>query len=991
VFRQGDVPAGQSLALGGAVGQGTVKSTYPDGSARMAIIAGTFASTAGVATTVSVSPGAGASGAALRTADLRAAMTQPVSVAAGAFGSASFSGADWDSPFATWVSGPIMSSWIYRKPMGTDAHLVAWLEVRMWNTGQVEVLPWVENGYLRVAAPTNKSTTYSVTMGGSSRFSGTIDLKHHQRTPLVSGTRLAHWLAADPDVIVRHAADYMMATEQVPTYRSQVPAGGNVTTLLPNSFTPLQQGTFTYTGDRMSAPGYSRPIGLLPTHDALYLTCHPSDAARAYKGVVWNGYSAGRYATHYRDETTQRPPAFSAYPTLVLAGGASSASNYTPTPSGGEAPERDIAHHPSVGYMAYLVTGRWYFMEEALFSSVFNHFAKTDTAEMRDRARGLVKSLLGGYQTRAAAWSWRTLLTAYAALPDDDTVLRTEYRTVVQANIDHFHGRYVGQENNVFGLIEPGEAYGSDDQGEVAIWQQDFFSAATGWGRSMALNLDTGYQSKLAQFHDWNAKGVINRLGSFEEWWYINAAPYTLKVSGSKRPDYITGAGPFYTLRTAYAQTYTPTPSWMSQTEGRLASEFFPENRAINLEPSTWHNIQPAIAYAVRHRVPGALDAYNRMVNAANWNELEAGFNAEPVWAIRPADGTWFTPNWLSGAPLHRWVEISGTSGAALAQVDPWGAFAVTPDGRLLVSCSGGHNDSADNRVVSINLMDDSPNWEILQPASASFQENVSHYAPDGHPTSRHNYLNTFYVPALDRIFHVGSAASYGGPAPAFASVDAYRVTERAWDRAGTYAPVPEGNGTYKAGVVWDGVHVWSNTLRRFNPVANRWSSPITSRINPIVEMPWAFDSRRRQLFGMSWGTGTASTQGPLTAAYVPIDGNREFAVQIRASTTRSEWESERHAYAGMDYDPINDRFLFYSGQVRDANGVPTGLRSGKVYVVKPNNTDIWDMSLLSLAGTVPTETVGAGINGRFKYVPRLKGFVLLPQRTSNLWFFRVG
>jgi hypothetical protein len=51
---------------------------------------------------------------------------------------------------------------------------------------------------------------------------------------------------------------------------------------------------------------------------------------------------------------------------------------------------------------------------------------------------------------------------------------------------------------------------------------------------------------------------------------------------------------------------------------------------------SYWANLQPALAYAVQHNVPGAQAAYNRMVTAPNWGELVNGFNSAPVWSVAP-------------------------------------------------------------------------------------------------------------------------------------------------------------------------------------------------------------------------------------------------------------------------------------------------------------------------------------------------------------------
>ncbi len=78
-----------------------------------------------------------------------------------------------------------------------------------------------------------------------------------------------------------------------------------------------------------------------------------------------------------------------------------------------------------------------------------------------------------------------------------------------------------------------------------------------------------------------------------------------------------------------------------------------------------------------------------------------------------------------------------------------------------------------------------------------------------------------------------------------------------------------------------------------------------------------------------------------------------------------------------MDFDAANDRFLFYAGG-----------ETGKVYAVTPNDTTTWSLSVLSTTGQ-PAPAPGAGINKRFRYLPTLGGFVLLPARTSNLWFLR--
>lgn len=394
-FRRGDVPAGSTVAANHGLVQVTPRNVWPDGSLKFAQLVwrGAVSSTP---TDVQLAVASAATGTPLTLADLQATGLV-ANIGCGAYGTVSWSGADWMAPFAfetgqsAWVSGPLLSSWIYRKPVGSDPHLVAWLEVRLYAGGAVEVLPWIENGYLRVAAPTSKAATFTFTLGDTQRFSAAVTLPHHCRTPLVSGTALSHWLGADPRVTVQHDAAYLMASELVPTYNANVAASAAIVAALPATYTPLQKGSFNYDGDSMTSGGYQQPIGLLPQHDVLYLT----SPGTAYAAIVRNGYSAGRYPIHYRDETTNRPFRFTQYPGLGISDGSQfhdngASQSFTPVVSGAVPPKWDCAHSPSVGFMAYLATGRWYFMEQIQFAATANHLGKGSVPALRDDAKGLV-------------------------------------------------------------------------------------------------------------------------------------------------------------------------------------------------------------------------------------------------------------------------------------------------------------------------------------------------------------------------------------------------------------------------------------------------------------------------------------------------------------------------------------------------------------------------------------------------------------------------
>jgi hypothetical protein len=723
-LRKGDIPSGSGVAVTGATAQVTLKNSWPDGSAKFVVVAGTAPLVGGVAATVALAAGAATSGTALTTADLQAAMVQPVSVGCGSFGSASWSGNDWASPFEVWVVGPRMSSWIYRKPIGSDAHLVAWLEVRLWDTGAVEVLPWVENGQLLVTGPTNKSATFTFTMGDTLRFSAAIDLPNHARTPLVSGSMTSHWLGADNDVIVKHDREYLQTTGLVPAYFARTLSSAGSVTTVPSAYTPLQRGSFPA---GMGAGGYSNSIGLLPEWDAVHLT---SDALTTYKGVIFNAYSAGRYGMHYRDETgtpANRPALVNSYALLTIKEPSSSTYpgwTVPPQTSGTQTPGWAPSHHPSVGYLAYLLTGWRYHAETVQFANSYNALLEPYT--VRDGSKGVWKSTSAG-ATRHVAWCLRTLAQAIVCTPDADSTYRSALITQYQNNVNYYHARYIAQSHNPFGFVTPysdysnvagtvgagatptvipcnpgqlgGAGYNVTRDGQYvgqtlyigtetrtitayvtatetltvtpgfstapaagtgfaikdeicfdAPWMSDFFIASLGYAKDMALGLDATATAKFEAFYAWKAKSVIGRLGTTAatDFLYRDYAPYAIAVAPFDSPNGIpansagwnAGTGPWFANWGAiYAATFggkTPPgssyPAYASpgpRVDGDLRPFMSPEFPAAEA--------LPAIAYAVKHGLPGADAAYQRLTSAANWNEFVRAVDAQPVWGVAPA------------------------------------------------------------------------------------------------------------------------------------------------------------------------------------------------------------------------------------------------------------------------------------------------------------------------------------------------------------------
>ncbi|HSX58935.1 MAG TPA: hypothetical protein VLF18_01930 [Tahibacter sp.] len=1005
-FRRGDVPAGSSVTANQGALQVTPRNYWPDGSLKFAQLVWRGAVNA-APTFVQLSAGSAGSGTALTLADLQATGVT-ASIACGAYGTVSWSGSDWAAPFAfesgqsAWISGPLMSSWIYRKAVGSDPHLVAWLEVRLYAGGAVDVLPWIENGYLKVAAPASKAATFTFTLGGTQRFSAAVTLPHHCRTPLVSGAALSHWLAGDPQISVQHDAAYLMASELVPTYRANVAANAPVVSALPAAYVPLQQGSFTFDGDGMTASGYQEPIGLLPQHDVLYLT----SPGVAYAAVVRNGFSAGRYPIHYRDETTNRPIRFTSHPTLGISNGSGfhdngASGSYTPTPSGAAPRTWDCAHSPSVGFMAYVVTGRWYFLEEMQFAATANHLGKGSVAALRDGAKGLVKPEVGAWQTRAAAWQWRTLAQAAALTPDVDATLATEFRTVMQYNVDNLYDTYIAQPNNPFGFIQSAATYGNGGTAVVPPWQQDFFTAATGYAIALQAPMSDAHRDRLAGFFAWTARSIVGRLGVASGFWYINGDPYVLRISNAVLPNYQTGAGPWfanwseaYAALPAALTTASAPNGWLGSTEGTLCGEIMPGERAM------WGNLQPAIAYAVRFGVSGALAAYQRMTGATNWNAFVNALNVAPVWSVAPATGAAQMPAWLAGAPLDTWIEIPGTA-LTLGPLPVFGGFAVrASDSTLVVAAAGGHQDSSNNAVASIRLSQDAPAWVLRQTATANPTPNpVSTwgYEIDGKPSPMHLYHSLQYIPAIDAVLRLNPRYTWPGAhdltqAPqgfndAFALNSPPNLTDASgWAGRGVHPASPGGASDYALCVDANG-RVWTSTLRRYDPATRTWMAPVASS-GISVRFPGAYDSSRRQVVTLQWGDSQGAGSG-WSIGRIPIDGNAQITLGINPSAAFTALTNARPQYPGFAYDPNRDEFLVIAGGSWTGSGASL-IPDRRIFVLKPNATNTWDLTERSIGGAAWT-CRNDGVNARLHYLPQFKGFVFQPDWTQNLLFCRTA
>ena len=660
-FKQGDIPSGSSIVATGVSNfQASIKNTWPNGSAKYAILSGRVDLVANVPKILNLSAGADPGGTALTEANLTSTgitasiqvgsictvnLTSLIGVTSTLSGSP---GRFTPGRVRTWVSGPQMSSWIYYSRCGTDPHLTVWFEVRLFAGGAVEVLPWVENSTLNIAAPETKTAqTITFTLGGTQRFTQSIAVPHHARIPLVSGSTFSHWLGTNPAVTPKHDTAYLQASRLVPTYRGVSASNSPIFSRIIQTYTPGTQANIPHTG--MGNAGYSAFIGPLPEHDMAYLSS--GGDPRALASVQANAYAVGWHDINFRDELTNQPLRFSSFPNLVTGGnewssaGASSTNSYTPTATS-TTPTRvwDTPHHPSIGYMAYLLLGRFYFSEQTQFVATAIFLQQTDTG--RNNTQGILLTGAGALTTRGMAWALRSLLQAAIATPDGET-LQTEFLNSIGSNITYYHTRYINSPSSPLGFVDPyggsnlnNSIYsGTRDPYYISTWQEAWVVFAWGYAVDLNLNISTTLKNNLTAFFNWKAQTSVGMLGGngATEYYFANAGLYTVGACPSHICNWLDGSGPFFsdwgTLHFAMiADNFDAGCSNVcTRTGNNLVGGNYPD------PTSYWGNIQTGIAYAVTNGVVGALAGYNRMIGASNWNLIVSGFNDFPVWSLMPA------------------------------------------------------------------------------------------------------------------------------------------------------------------------------------------------------------------------------------------------------------------------------------------------------------------------------------------------------------------
>jgi len=513
----------------------------------------------------------------------------------------------------TWLQGDVATEWLLSGPPTDrdgrpDEDLQVQFQVRACaGCRRVRVSVVVESCWNTWAG--NIRYDAAVTVGGHEVFSQkAVD---HRR--LSRWRKVFWWGEGEPGVHVVHDLAYLSAAGALPNYDRTLPAFESALS---------KQRTLQMEGPRWEIMGQGsltaympttggRPeIAPYPTWTVRYLLSMDPQAKAL---VLANGDLAGSWPIHVRSRATGRIMTLDERPEFWLRGYRSNhdkpewkPDRHPPGPDQVKL-SPDQAHMGSFAYVPYLVTGDYYYLEEACFWA--NYCLLNAWHEPRRKAEGILNG-----QIRGDAWSLRNLADAAWIAPDGDPEAKY-FDEKIQNNLaDRIRRMYGPPEYNKLGFWGIRTVSNARIQNAanprwmvIAPWEHDYLM----W--SLHHLVELGY-ADAARVRDFLLRWRIGTLTHAPDFDPRLAAPYRFVV-GEQTDD----------------KTVVFYEDWkrLSQENLRLSQPEFP-HRGNDY------------AYSARGVVVCAVDAgYPQAAEALQWIEarfpdLRGLMVRNPAWAIVP-------------------------------------------------------------------------------------------------------------------------------------------------------------------------------------------------------------------------------------------------------------------------------------------------------------------------------------------------------------------
>jgi hypothetical protein len=627
-----------------------------------------------------------------------------------------------------WLQGPIVTAVIIEDRSATQAYDVdfgdgskvlhplfeAWFYPQ---NNKVEVGATIENTWISTTASKSAhdlAYTYSLTSGSAAPVAEAVNWAGQTSETLThtgwSRTHKTFWVGAtDPGaIIVDQNLAYLASTRLIENFdpsltlnatfvTKQTAEWTNATKTIQGS-SPLTRSGFVGNWDKVQEGGGGHPwIGLHNTWDIVYL--YQMTNQTLLDKVLGNADLYGRNQFHMRERDTPAGRGLyydAAYtisqtsplgrPLSIGARKEITTQDFSDTCSGSIGADdvnsgpitfewssysgRTAPHHfPSVGYLPYLLTGKYYYMEEAQMESAYllawpQGCLNTQGGSSRQGNAGYI-TLTQNNEVRGAAWNFRSLVYAAAASPDGtpekayfDWYVRQNIAlwegTVGVANTDPNHataynwgvtkmqfadgGSPLGEFTRYLDNTDPVRTDGTPPRAATgcgdgsnctnAPWMENFLLSALGMARDLGWPTD-----HLLQFR---AKYNFGLAGGTPGIAYFYNDAY--RMPGKVELSYIGGTGqgwaPSWTAMGA--QYVLAKTAWSTGSGSDQQYQYIALGALSFLGPYTALGIDGVTAYNnVRTSLNGAVNLANKFSGAV----LTDGSDS-PKWNILPRSGS---------------------------------------------------------------------------------------------------------------------------------------------------------------------------------------------------------------------------------------------------------------------------------------------------------------------------------------------------------------
>ena len=636
---QGQVPTSATLVSPDDGGlRATVLSRWNDGSAAVMVVASSTTVTAGEDRVVRLQSAAVPSGETNLTAARVGQLVNVVTVDCGALGRAEIR--DFSNPERVWWANPQTVCARYRAAVSGHATLEAVIDVHAYaaNSALVEVVlencKMLTSAVVRPAAVNYTGATVSVNGGPA------VATVNSSAMP-VEGTHApfrawyaSAWVGSNgpaPRVTQNHIDlqkhPLLFKCDQAATFNMAAYAG--------DTYVPWGSGR--QRPAVMGGGGDHSSIGPLPQWETHFLQ---SGDARAAKAVEASALAVLGYNINYRDSATGVPPTFSQLKANNVSQngyGAGDRSNWPSQGNSAEVMTWEVAHHPAVGLMAFIVRPSPVFIELAQKVAVWNGTWSVVTDQGFVTTTGVFGNF---FQTRGRAWCLRSLAHATFLTPDGHA-WKAPAKVSITDNVnwlDVYRSDSRAKLNMVWdyapSYIGGGYAIGAAGHG-VAAWMQHYLITEVHKVASAGLLADAA-QTAINTLADWLALQPvrwINEQSATGAWRHI---PYATVIG--KNTNTIDGDASF----TAQMLWWFGTPpaavagGWLStgNDSTKTYSAFLADTTAGAYYPSYFW---AALVAAVERNVAGASTAWatvqNNLTGLGSWR---AGFAADPRWGCAP-------------------------------------------------------------------------------------------------------------------------------------------------------------------------------------------------------------------------------------------------------------------------------------------------------------------------------------------------------------------